>query len=85
MIIKNIGSKIINIGTEILMPDSQITVSKDVAALPAIQAFAAKKYIKIVDNEKKGDDSGDRPRHRRLVSAASSALRPRAVRRADKR
>ena len=32
MIIKNIGSKIINIGTEILMPDSQITVSKDVAA-----------------------------------------------------
>ena len=63
MIIKNIGSKIINIGTEILMPDSQITVSKDVAALPAIQAFAAKK----------------------LVSAASSALRPRAVRRADKR
>ena len=58
MIIKNIGSKIINIGTEILMPDSQITVSKDVAALPAIQAFAAKKYIKIVDNEKKGDDSG---------------------------
>ena len=50
MIIKNIGSKIINIGTEILMPDSQITVSKDVAALPAIQAFAAKK----------GDDSGDK-------------------------
>ena len=60
MIIKNIGSKIINIGTEILMPDSQITVSKDVAALPAIQAFAVKNYIKIVDNEKKGDDSGDK-------------------------
>ena len=60
MIIKNIGSKIINIGTEILMPDSQITVSKDVAALPAIQAFAVKKYIKIVHNEKKGDDSGDK-------------------------
>ena len=60
MIIKNIGSKIINIGTEILMPDSQITVSKDVAALPAIQAFAVKTYIKIVDNEKKGDDSGDK-------------------------
>ena len=60
MIIKNIGSKIINIGTEILMPDSQITVSKDVAALSTIQAFAAKKYIKIVDNEKKGDDSGDK-------------------------
>lgn len=60
MIIKNIGSKIINIGTVILMPDGQIDVSKDVAALPAIQAFAAKKYIKIVDNEKKGDDSGDK-------------------------
>ena len=73
MIIKNIGSKIINIGTEILMPDSQITVSKDVAALPAIQAFAAKKYIKIVDNEKKGDDSGDKNlRHR----PAWGAVRP---------
>lgn len=60
MIIKNIGSKIINIGTEILMPDSQITVSKDVAALPAIQAFAAKKYIKIVDTEKKESDPGEK-------------------------
>lgn len=85
MIIKNIGSKIINIGTEILMPDSQITVSKDVAALPAIQAFAAKKYIKIVDNEKKATIPVIRPRHRRPVSAALSALRQRVVRRANKR
>lgn len=60
MIIKNIGSKIINIGTEILMPDSQITVSKDVAALPAIKAFAEKGYIGIVDNEKKVTDSDDK-------------------------
>lgn len=60
MIIKNIGSKIISIGAEILMPDSQITVSKEVAELPAVQAFAARRYIKIVDTEKKESDPGEK-------------------------
>ena len=85
MIIKNIGSKIINIGTEILMPDSQITVSKDVAALPAIQAFAVKKYIKIVDNEKKGDDSGDKAEAEDHKSRPKSPERIKIVKRASKR
>lgn len=53
MIIKNIGTKIINIGTEILVPDKEIEVSRGVAELPAIKAFEEKGYIKVVDNEKK--------------------------------
>lgn len=49
MIIKNISSKIINIGTEILMPDKQLPVAEDVAELPAIKAFAEKGYVVLIE------------------------------------
>ena len=60
MIIKNIGNKIINIGTEILMPDKQIKVSRETAALPAIEAFAEKGYIEVIDNEKQAAHAAEK-------------------------
>lgn len=53
MIIKNISSKIINIGTEILMPDKQLPVADDVAGLPAIKAFVEKGYVVLIEEPAK--------------------------------
>lgn len=49
MIIKNIGNKIISIGREMLMPDSQIRVRSGMGDNPAIAALAEKGYIKLID------------------------------------
>ena len=57
MIIKNISSKIINIGTEILMPDKQLPVAEDVAELPAIKAFAEKGYVVLIEEPAKAAKS----------------------------
>lgn len=52
MIIKNIGSKIINIGSAVLMPDSEIRVSTALSSIPSIQTFVRMGLIKIEgDNE----------------------------------
>ena len=42
MKIRNKGSKIINIGTTILMPDASMDINEATLKLPAIQAFIAK-------------------------------------------
>lgn len=51
MVIKNIGDKIINIGTTVLMPDKEMSVNKELAATPAIQTFARMGFIKIEESE----------------------------------
>lgn len=51
MVIKNIGDKIINIGTTVLMPDKEMRASKELAATPAIQTFARMGFIKVEDGE----------------------------------
>lgn len=51
MIIKNIGNKIISIGSNMLMPDSQIKVGVGMKKNPAIAALVEKGYIKIVDED----------------------------------
>ena len=47
MKIRNKGSKIINIGTTILMPDASMDINEATLKLPAIQAFIAKGLTKI--------------------------------------
>ena len=48
MIIKNIGTKIINIGTTILMPDQSMKASEAICNTPAIQTFVKLKMLEIV-------------------------------------
>lgn len=50
MKVKNTGAKIINIGTQILMPDASIDISEKTYKLPAIQAFVGMGLL-TVDNE----------------------------------
>jgi len=59
MIIRNIGPKIINIGTTVLMPDSCMKVSKDIVSTPAIQVFIRKGFIRVEadDSEKTTKDA----------------------------
>ncbi len=51
MIIKNIGSKIISIGTTVLMPDATMKANKDVCETPAIKAFVKKGLLEIKDEK----------------------------------
>lgn len=45
--IKNISSKIIHIGTTILMPDATMKTSEAIAKSPAIKALANRKMLEI--------------------------------------
>lgn len=51
MVIKNISAKIINVGSEVLMPDMAITVNKTVASAPSIQALAEMGFIKVEEGD----------------------------------
>lgn len=66
MIIRNIGTKIINIGSTVLMPDAETDVSDTVAAAPAIQTLISmgliaaereKKASTMPDPESKGEET----------------------------
>lgn len=50
MKIKNTGAKIINIGSQILMPDASTEINEQTFNLPAIQAFIGMGLL-AVDNE----------------------------------
>ena len=51
MKIRNKGSKIINIGTTILMPDASMDINEATLKLPAIQAFIAKGLLEADESE----------------------------------
>ena len=51
MKIRNKGSKIINIGTTILMPDASMDINEAPRKLPAIQAFIAKGLLETDESE----------------------------------
>lgn len=65
--IKNISSKIIHIGTTILMPDQTMQAPEKTAKLPSIQAFAKRKMLEITapkveapnQEEKNAQQSGE--------------------------
>lgn len=72
MIIKNIGNKIISIGREMLMPDSQIRVGAGMKKNPAIAALVEKGYIKFVDEA----DDGNRVSGKKDAKKAEAAPEP---------
>lgn len=49
MIIKNVGSKIINVGHVVLMPDAEMTADEAIKSNPALQAFEKMGFIKFID------------------------------------
>lgn len=51
MKIRNKGSKIINIGTTILMPDASMDINEATLKLPVIQAFIAKGLLETDESE----------------------------------
>ena len=51
MKIRNKGSKIINIGTTILMPDASMDINEATLKLPAIQPFIAKGLLETDESE----------------------------------
>lgn len=51
MKIRNKGSKIINIGTTILMPDASMDINEATLELPAIQAFIAKGLLETDESD----------------------------------
>lgn len=52
MTIKNIGSKIISVGSTVLMPDATMKASKAVCDSPAIKVFVEKGLLVITDETK---------------------------------
>lgn len=52
MTIKNIGSKIISIGTTVLLPDATMKANKAICETPAVKAFVKKGLLSIVDDAK---------------------------------
>lgn len=52
MTLLNVGSKIINVGTTILMPGDKMEISEEISKLPAIQAFVELGFVSIVGEAK---------------------------------
>lgn len=50
MKIVNIGSKVIGIGTAVLMPDESIPVSKEIAESAAVKAYVRLKFVRVEEN-----------------------------------
>lgn len=56
MTIKNIGAKIISVGTTVLMPGDEMPASKEAACTPAIKAMERKGFLSVT-----GDEPAARP------------------------
>ena len=59
MIIKNIGPKIIHIGTTMMMPEKTMTAPKAVCETPAIKAFIEKGFLAIFEETKAPKNGND--------------------------
>lgn len=62
MLVRNIGAKIINIGSNVLMPDSTLTVSDAVAGLPAMKTFAEMGFIRLEEETTKKEEPTEAPK-----------------------
>ena len=76
MKIRNKGSKIINIGTTILMPDASMDINEATLKLPAIQAFIAKGLLETDES-----DAAFQKAVEEAAPARTSSLRKRPPRR----
>ncbi len=51
MILSNIGTKIINVGSTVLMPGDNMKINAEIATLPAIEAFKEMGFVAIIGEE----------------------------------
>lgn len=59
MLIKNIGSKIVHIGTTMLMPEDTMTADKAVCEAPAIKALTKKGLLSVSEEPKAPKNGND--------------------------
>lgn len=80
MILHNIGTKIINVGSTILMPGDSMQISKVTAQLPAIEAFCEMGFTSIENDtpvvtcgSEDGEEATSPKRGRKAAVAANLA------------
>lgn len=82
MKIRNKGSKIINIGTTILMPDASMDINEATLKLPAIQAFIAKGLLETDESEAAFQKAVEEAAARKLAEEAEAKAKAEAEARA---
>ena len=79
MTIKNIGSKIISIGSTVLMPDAEMKATKAITAPPAIEAMVEMGLLSITEDAKQktapNDDSAKKASEEAAKKAAEDAAK----------
>lgn len=78
MKIRNKGSKIINIGTTILMPDASMDINEATLKLPAIQAFIAKGLLETDESEAAFQKAVEEAAARKLAEEAEAKAKAKA-------
>lgn len=78
MKIRNKGSKIINIGTTILMPDASMAINEATLKLPAIQAFIAKGLLETDESEAAFQKAVEEAAARKLAEEAEAKAKAEA-------
>ena len=78
MKIRNKGSKIINIGTTILMPDASMDINEATLKLPAIQAFIAKGLLETDESEPAFQKAVEEAAARKLAEEAEAKAKAEA-------
>lgn len=78
MKIRNKGSKIINIGTTILMPDASMDINEATLKLPAIQAFIAKGLLETDESEAAFQKAVEEAAARKLTEEAEAKAKAEA-------
>lgn len=78
MKIRNKGSKIINIGTTILMPDASMDINEATLKLPAIQAFIAKGLLETDESEAAFQKAVEEAAARKLAEEAEAMAKAEA-------
>ena len=78
MKIRNKGSKIINIGTTILMPDASMDINEATLKLPAIQAFIAKGLLETDESEAAVQKAVEEAAARKLAEEAEAKAKAEA-------
>lgn len=71
MIIRNIGNKIVNVGTTVLMPDAEMKVNDVIGNAPAVKALVAKGHLLVVEEVPK-ETPAKKPRDMRVKKAAEA-------------
>lgn len=78
MKIRNKGSKIINIGTTILMPDASMDINEATLKLPAIQAFIAKGLLETDESDAAFQKAVEEAAARKLAEEAAAKAKAEA-------